>query len=178
MLFSFCSGHRALGVLWHQQKEAEFRIEMREHRALPKPTPGSAPGWGSSAHRGKAKGATVAWGELPPGPHSPPGWGLSRREAGCFRLSSSHGRRAPHLSAAVSEPAWSPAVSLPCRAAAAPRRTPGPLPRRRSGAGSAGESRGTVTLSGAGSAGTPCHGAAVGQRVTESQNFQGWKGPL
>lgn len=67
----FCSRRRVLSVLWYQQKEMPFGIEMRDHGALPKPTPGTAPGWGSSAHGGKAKGETVAWGELHPGPHSP-----------------------------------------------------------------------------------------------------------
>lgn len=68
---SFCSRRWALGVLCYRQKEMQLGIEMREHRASPKPTLGMAPGWGSSAHGGKAKGETVAWGELHPGPHSP-----------------------------------------------------------------------------------------------------------
>lgn len=172
----FCSRCWALSVLWYQQKEMQFGIEMREHGALPKPTPEMVCAWGISAHGEKAKGETVAWGELHPGPYSSsPGWGLSHRAAGRFTYFPSHSHGAPHLSAAVSETAWPPAASLLCRAAAEQRRTPALLPHRRSGASSAGESRGTITLPGnhlpaASScqqpvpARTRCHGAAVGQR--------------
>lgn len=71
VLCGFCSGCRILGVFWYQQKEMQFGFEMKEHRTLPKPTPGTMPEQGSSAHGGKAKGETVAWGELHPGPRSP-----------------------------------------------------------------------------------------------------------
>lgn len=145
----FCSRCWALSVLWYQQKEMQFGIEMREHGVLPKPTPGMVRGWGSSAHGEKAKEETVAWGELHPGHYSSsPGWGISHRATGRFTYFPSHSHGAPHLSAAVSETAWPPAASLLCTAAAEQRRTPALLLHRRSGASSTGESRGTITLPG------------------------------
>lgn len=98
---------------------------------------------------GKQRGRLLHGVSCPQGPTPLPlGWGLSSRGAGCFRLSPSHSHGAPHPSAAVSEPAWPPAASPLCRAAAERRQTPDPLPHRRSWAGSVGENGGTVTLPG------------------------------
>lgn len=64
----FCRRCRFLSILWYQQKEMQFRIEIREHGAKP-----------SHQERclcvelspwGKANGKTAAWGELHPGTHS------------------------------------------------------------------------------------------------------------
>lgn len=74
--------------------------------------------------------------------------GLSSREDSCIICSPCYRQGAPHQSNAVSEPAWPPAVSLQCRAAAEQRQTPAPLPHCRSGARSVGKSRGTITLPG------------------------------
>lgn len=122
---------------------------MKEQRALPKVTPGTVPGCRAQPMGGKQRGRLLHG--LSCNQTStplPPGWELRCRRARCFPHSPFHSHRAPHLSAAVSEPAWPPAASPPCRAAAEQRGMPVPLPHCRSGAGSAGESRGTVTLPG------------------------------
>lgn len=105
-------------------------------------------GWGVQPTGGKAKGNTVAWGELHLGPHfpSPMIWGSAIEGMAASHAPHANSQGAPHQSNAVSEPAWPPAVSLQCRAAAEQRQTPALLPHRRSGAGSVGESRGTITL--------------------------------
>lgn len=74
--------------------------------------------------------------------------GLSSREDSYIICSPCHRQGAPHQSNAVSEPAWPPAVSLQCRAAAEQRQTLALLLHCRSGARSVGKSRGTITLPG------------------------------
>lgn len=90
---------------------------------------------------GAKQRGTHARGELPP-PRSPlPLSGDGGSPKGCPTCPHHH-PGSPHLSGAVSEPAWPPAASPPCRAAAGPRRTPARPPHRRSGAGSGGTKRG------------------------------------
>lgn len=118
-----------------RSNEMQFGVETREHVAVPKPTPGAR------GARPKAKGDTCK-GQAAPNPapcsHSP---GIGACSKGAPRAPASH-PGAPHLSGAVSEPAWPPAASPPRRAAAGPRQTPARPLHCRSGAGSAGTKRG------------------------------------
>lgn len=103
---------------------------------------GESSPWGGRQRGTLLHGVSCTWGHT----SFPHDMGLSNRGGGCITCSPCHSQGAPHQSNAVSEPAWPPAVSLQCRAAAEQRQTPALLPHRRSGAGSVGESRGTITL--------------------------------
>lgn len=66
MLCGFCSGCCIHIALWYQKK-MQFGIEIREHGALPKLTPGTVLGLGAQPMEGKQRetllhGVSCTWG--------------------------------------------------------------------------------------------------------------------